>query len=309
MGRRAQKGAGGLRRERLRAVISGVERKKPELQDFGIEPGEYALYKGHHSAESESTNSGCLLTLAIVVLLVLAAWFLFDGEVATAVGVGSFLPALFFWVFVACPFITRLRRSNLLNSPVAYRIKLYDEAIATYTEEEREAERQQREVERRERQTKRARRAAEMARQEAEKAKRRKLINHWLSLGGLELEDEMVALCSRLGYRVETTPLSGDGGVDLILRNNSGKKVVVQCKSYKSPVGPAAARELYGSMMHFGADRAVLVCPAGFTRGAVEFVRGKEIDLVSASKLIDLAASAARGNSHDTRLSDTSQAL
>ena len=239
----------------------------------------------------------------------LATGFLFDSQVAYGVAFISFVPSMFLGVLVVGSLVTRLRRSNLLNSPVAYRIKLYDEAIATYTEEEREAERQQREVERRERQAKRARRAAELARQEAEKAKRRKLIDHWLSLGGLELEDEMVALCSRLGYRVETTPLSGDGGVDLILRNNSGKKVVVQCKSYKSPVGPAVARELYGSMMHFGADRAVLVCPAGFTRGAVEFVRGKEIDLVSASKLIDLAASAARGNSHDTRFSDTSQVL
>ena len=102
----------------------------------------------------------------------------------------------------------------------------------------------------------------------------------------------MEALCRRLGYHVESTPISGDGGVDLILRHKSGKAVVVQCKSYKSPVGPAAARELYGSMMDFGADKSVLVCPAGFTRGVREFVKGKPIDLVAAEDLIGLAASA-----------------
>ena len=102
----------------------------------------------------------------------------------------------------------------------------------------------------------------------------------------------MEVLCRRLGYRVESTPVSGDGGVDLILRNKSNEKVVVQCKSYNSPVGPAAARELYGSMMHFGVSKAVLVCPAGFTRGVEEFVKGKPIDLVAAEDLISLAASA-----------------
>ena len=105
----------------------------------------------------------------------------------------------------------------------------------------------------------------------------------------------MATLCTHLGYRVESTPISGDGGVDLILRDKRGKKVVVQCKSYKSPVGPAAARELYGSMMDFDASKAVLVCPAGFTRGVDEFVRGKPIDLVSASDLISLAAKTTQG--------------
>ena len=165
-------------------------------------------------------------------------------------------------------------------STMASRVRSYDESQAAYRTFlcEQEAERERREVER-------ARPKA------AERAPRRKLIDHWLSLSGPELEDEMATLCSRLGYRVEATPASGDGGVDLILRNSSGRNVVVQCKSYKSPVGPAVARELYGSMMHFGADKAVLVCPAGFTRGVVAFVKGKEIDLVSASGLIRLAAS------------------
>ena len=83
--------------------------------------------------------------------------------------------------------------------------------------------------------------------------------------------------------RAESTPVSGDGGVDLILKDKSGKKVVVQCKSYASPVGPAAARELYGSMMDFGADKAVLVCPVGFTQGVKDFVKGKPIDLAAAT--------------------------
>ena len=64
-----------------------------------------------------------------------------------------------------------------------------------------------------------------------------------------------------------------------------GETIVVQCKSHNKPVGPATARELYGAMMDFGADRAILACTAGFTKGARDFVDGgkgkpKPIDLV-----------------------------
>ena len=110
----------------------------------------------------------------------------------------------------------------------------------------------------------------------------------------------MAVLCKRLGYRVDSTPVSGDGGVDLILKNKSGEKVVVQCKAHKNPVGPAAARELYGSMMDFDALKAILVCPAGFTRGVKEFVRDKPIDLISVSELARLGAQVEGKDIQDT---------
>ena len=270
--------------------------REPELQDFGVTPEEYALYKGQWGKHPwEESVERLWLPGSVVIAMVVACVtiqvnrdlgaVLVSGIVGFVVGgivmVGPVTSAV---EAIVRPMQNR-KRSRLLESPVASQIKLYEKAMATYTEEKGEAERQQREAER-------VRRTAEKARQEAERARRRKLIEHWLALSGPELEDEMATLCSRLGYRVESTPVSGDGGVDLILRNKSCKNVVVQCKSYKSPVGPAAARELYGSLMHFGADKAVLVCPAGFTRGVEEFVKGKKIDLVSASDLISLAASA-----------------
>ena len=136
-------------------------------------------------------------------------------------------------------------------------------------------------------------------REEAErtqlKAERdRKFIEHWMSLSGTELEVEIATLCRALGYRAETTPLSGDGGADIILRKKNGERVVVQCKSHKKPVGPAVARELFGTMIHFRAASAVLVSPVGFTRGTEEFVRGKQIHLISAPQLTSLAQQVAR---------------
>ena len=160
----------------------------------------------------------------------------------------------------------------MLASPVASQIKLYEDALAAYQEAEREAERQQREAER-------ARWRLRRHSEEAERTRRRKLHDYWMSLDGDEFEQELGTLYRYLGYRVESTPSSGDQGVDLILRKN-GKTTVVQCKSHQAPVGPAVARELLGSLVASGADNAILACTGGFTRGVKEFVRGKRIALV-----------------------------
>ena len=277
--------------------------KKPELQDFRIEPEEYALYKDDavgylplgrdsiwwailgtiFSLFGDDSDSVFWRTLPVIFFIVFSVFGIITLDVGLAVFYGillSLFPGLFVAVYAA-NFFKRYERSRLLTSTVASRVRSYEEMQAAYRafQCEQEAERERREAER-------ARREA------AERARRRKLIDHWMSLSGRELESEMDVLCKRLGYRVESTPVSGDGGVDLILRNKSNEKVVVQCKSYKSPVGPAAVRELYGSMMHFGVSKAVLVCPAGFTQGVKEFVKGKPIDLVAAEDLISLASTA-----------------
>ena len=290
--------------------------KKPELSDFGIEPEEYALYKddtvGYLPISRDSVwcailgaifslfgndqNSVFWRTPPVIFLVVFSVFGIITLDVGLAIFFGillSLFPGLFMAAYAA-EFLKRYEKSRLLTSTMASRVRSYEESQAAYRafQCEQEAERERREAER--------------ARREAvERTRRRKLIDHWMSLGGRELESELEVLCRRLGYDVESTPVSGDGGVDLILRHKSGEKVVVQCKSYKSPVGPAAVRELYGSMMDFGAIKAVLVCPAGFTRGVEEFVKGKPIDLVAAEVLIRLAASAEATNKGDK--SDTGQ--
>ena len=149
----------------------------------------------------------------------------------------------------------------------------------------REAERAQQEAERK---RERARREAERAQQEAERKRRRKLRDFWMSLSGREFEHELATLYRKQGYEVQSTPTTGDGGVDLIIRKN-GERIVVQCKSHKYPVGPAIVRELYGSMHHFRADSAILACTGGFTSGVRDFVKGKPIELISAPELVMMA--------------------
>jgi hypothetical protein len=75
--------------------------------------------------------------------------------------------------------------------------------------------------------------------------------------------------------------------VDIWLHTLQGKKIV-QCKAHRTPVGPAVARELYGTLRHFGAVGAVLASTSGFTKGVVEYARGKPIELLGLSEIIAL---------------------
>lgn len=46
------------------------------------------------------------------------------------------------------------------------------------------------------------------------------------------------------------------------------------------------ARDLYGTIQHFGYNRGILVSLNGFTKGVYTFVQGKNIELVTVHDLI-----------------------
>ena len=248
-----------------------VETKKPELQDFGITPEQYNLYKGRE------TDGVWLLAFALVVgwlvYISLAIWLTVRYEVY---GVPVILGA----VILACivPFMiaflvygiawliqwpaVQFKKHRMLKSPIVSRIKLYEEAETAYQVAQEEAERQRLETEIVRQEAERQQREARRARQAALKAQRRKQQQYWESLGGIPFERELGKLFRTQGYNVKSTPVSGDQGVDLILTKN-GKTTVVQCKAHKSPVGASVVRDLFGSMHHFKADSAILACTGG----------------------------------------------
>ncbi|MBI4481380.1 MAG: restriction endonuclease [Acidobacteria bacterium] len=107
---------------------------------------------------------------------------------------------------------------------------------------------------------------------------------NYSEMSGLEFEDYVKRLLEHKGWRVETTPLTRDGGIDLIARRNDdvGVEVTlyVQCKNHSSPVGVDVARELNGSLpRQLGGARGVLVCPSGFTADAIAFAKERGLTL------------------------------
>ena len=93
----------------------------------------------------------------------------------------------------------------------------------------------------------------------------------------------------RQGYAVEEVGGSApDGGIDLVLRRQ-GQKVIVQCKRWKSAqVGVSLIREFYGVTVAERATRGIFVTTGSFTPDAVEFARGKPLELVDGPGLAAL---------------------
>lgn len=111
---------------------------------------------------------------------------------------------------------------------------------------------------------------------------------YWLSLRGEGLEYILADLYRKLGCKVGHTPRTNDKGIDLILKKGN-ITTIVQSKGYKNPVGPAIVRELYGTLKFANAESAILVSPAGFTKGAKQTAAGKDIQLISSYELIAMA--------------------
>jgi restriction system protein len=93
----------------------------------------------------------------------------------------------------------------------------------------------------------------------------------------------------RQGYKVEEMLGGGaDGGIDLLLRKN-GNGIVVQCKRWNGkPVPVQVVRELYGVMVDRGASAAKVVATTNFTQDALKFAKGKPIELVDSTALLQL---------------------
>ena len=61
-------------------------------------------------------------------------------------------------------------------------------------------------------------------------------IDSLLKLSPVEFEELIKTLLTKMQFKASTTKVSGDGGIDIIARNEQpivGGKYVVQCKRYK----------------------------------------------------------------------------
>ena len=109
--------------------------------------------------------------------------------------------------------------------------------------------------------------------------------------GGLA-EELVAALYNALGYSVELTNPSRDGGRDIVgVRETPGQREVieVECKTHTSPVGVEYVRALRGVIEGNRTNRGVLVTIGRFTRGALrDAARDSRIELIDGRSLINL---------------------
>ena len=275
--------------------------REPQPQDFGITHREYALYWGSGGKETDAPDRLILIVCVGFALAVFVGSLVVAQNLWSALGIVFlvFIPPFGFFTFgllvgftslVNVP-LKRYERKRLLAGPIVSQVEQYEKARADYWKARNEAERLQGEQEQAQRDAERARREAERKRWEEERERLRKQAEYWMNLSGGQFERELATLFKRRGYRVELRGGAGDGGIDILARKG-GQTTIIQCKRYKNPAGPAAARELYGSLMASGADRGILACTAGFTKGVEDFVeglKGKPITLANVWDIIKVA--------------------
>ena len=116
---------------------------------------------------------------------------------------------------------------------------------------------------------------------------RKRQEQYWRSLKGRTFEYELASLFKSMGYSVETTPTTGDAGVDLILRKG-GTMTIVQCKAHARKVGIGTARELSACLRDFNADQAIIACLEGATRPVTDYIRDKPIEVIDVHGIVEM---------------------
>ena len=104
---------------------------------------------------------------------------------------------------------------------------------------------------------------------------------------GVEFEEILNELFSRLGYHVETTKSSGDQGVDLLLKQD-GEITAVQAKCYSSSVGNSAVQEIIAGKTYYNAHKAIVVTNNYFTSSAKDLAVSANVLLWDRDKLNEM---------------------
>ena len=103
-------------------------------------------------------------------------------------------------------------------------------------------------------------------------------------MGGPQFEVFVADLFRAMGHRVTMLGRSGDQGVDVIV-DYQGERVALQCKNYRRAVGNKPVQEVFAGARHHGCQRAWVVAPAGYTRGARELAGSTGVSLHDAGSI------------------------
>ncbi|MGH7203256.1 MAG: restriction endonuclease [Candidatus Levyibacteriota bacterium] len=114
---------------------------------------------------------------------------------------------------------------------------------------------------------------------------RKKNKDHWNNMTGHAFELSVANLFRSIGFTANVSNRGGDGGVDILIAKNE-RKIAVQCKRYKSPVGPHVIRDLWGTMQYLGFEEGCIITTTGFTSGVKEFAKDKGIFLIDLNDIL-----------------------
>lgn len=104
-----------------------------------------------------------------------------------------------------------------------------------------------------------------------------------------KFEDFVAGVFRSLGYSVEQTPYTNDGGRDAILIKNN-KKMLLECKKYgqKNQSGRPDLQKFYAAIIGDNAEKGFFVTTGGFSKEARKYAQTVPIDLIDGPILIKM---------------------
>ena len=109
-------------------------------------------------------------------------------------------------------------------------------------------------------------------------------------LSGVEFENLLMDKFTAMGFKVQSTPKTGDFGADLIVENSEGSRIIVQCKRFKSKVNLKAVQEVVGAIGHYAGDMGLVITNNSFLNSAVKLAESHDIELWDGDKLVSFLA-------------------
>lgn len=118
-----------------------------------------------------------------------------------------------------------------------------------------------------------------------------KVIGSINKMNGGQFEDFISFLFKEMGYKVQQTPKSRDGGKDLILKTQKGK-VYVEIKRYasKNLVSSPLVLKLIGSAVSDGVNNCIFLTTSGYTNDAIDLAENSKVNvnLIDINGVIDM---------------------
>lgn len=99
------------------------------------------------------------------------------------------------------------------------------------------------------------------------------------AMNGIEFEQYLDKLLTSQGYRVTSTPGSGDLGVDLVATLGPAK-IAIQVKRHQRRVSRRAISDAVGGMQHYGCSRSMVITNNYFTPDAIKLASSTGCALV-----------------------------
>jgi restriction system protein len=107
------------------------------------------------------------------------------------------------------------------------------------------------------------------------------------SLSPIEFEVFCGYLLENNGWKVSGTKASNDYGADLIASKKK-RKIIIQCKRYKSKVSISAVQEIHGAKAYYNIEEAYVVTTLGYTKQAARLAEKTNVKLIVFNDLVNI---------------------